>query len=430
MNVTERDRDLGTGYAMKPSTTRTELTEVGARHADGRAAAPLLASGRPRRRRHRHPAQGARAGRGPDPVPRRAGPAGLVHPRCCHRGTSLYYGKVEERRHPLLLPRLAVRRRGPLPRAALRARRRRSSATRCASPGTRSRSATAWSSPTWARPRASRCCRATSASRSWTTASSSRPTTHSIGGGGPEIIPVQLAAALRERGRSVPRADPARLVLAARSSPTRWPRCREVKFETIAARRQACARLRQLDDGKRFYRVTEAALPTLRVVPNPRVAQFGRVESIGWVLPIDDTLVPHLRRRPRQAAGRPRPDALEVQRQVLVGDDRGRSTSDFPGDYEAQVGQGPITLHSDEHLGQSDRGIADAPPDAAAISSTRCRGRPRSDRRDLRSGRGAGGVRGGEFHLRGLSSARRVRSARCGSSGRCGRFREGIRRVS
>jgi hypothetical protein len=29
----------------------------------------------------------------------------------------------------------------------------------------------------------------------------------------------------------------------------------------------------------------------------------------------------------------------------------------FPGDYEAQVGQGPITVHSEEHFAQSDRGI-------------------------------------------------------------------------
>jgi hypothetical protein len=28
-----------------------------------------------------------------------------------------------------------------------------------------------------------------------------------------------------------------------------------------------------------------------------------------------------------------------------------------PGDFEAQAGQGPITLHSDEHLVSSDRGI-------------------------------------------------------------------------
>ncbi len=37
------------------------------------------------------------------------GRAGLLYPRCMHRGTSLYYGQVEHRRHPLLLPRLAVR---------------------------------------------------------------------------------------------------------------------------------------------------------------------------------------------------------------------------------------------------------------------------------------------------------------------------------
>ena len=30
----------------------------------------------------------------------------------------------------------------------------------------------------------------------------------------------------------------------------------------------------------------------------------------------------------------------------------------FPGDYEAQVGQGPLTRHSEEHLVSSDRGVA------------------------------------------------------------------------
>jgi hypothetical protein len=30
----------------------------------------------------------------------------------------------------------------------------------------------------------------------------------------------------------------------------------------------------------------------------------------------------------------------------------------FPGDYEAQVGQGEITWHSEEHLASSDRGVA------------------------------------------------------------------------
>ena len=29
----------------------------------------------------------------------------------------------------------------------------------------------------------------------------------------------------------------------------------------------------------------------------------------------------------------------------------------YPGDYEAQVGQGQITTHSEEHFAQSDRGV-------------------------------------------------------------------------
>jgi hypothetical protein len=34
-----------------------------------------------------------------------------------------------------------------------------------------------------------------------------------------------------------------------------------------------------------------------------------------------------------------------------------REHQQFPGDYEAQVGQGDVTLHSEEQFGQSDRGI-------------------------------------------------------------------------
>ena len=114
--------------------------------------------------------------------------------------------------------------------------------------------------------------------------------------------------------------------------------------------------IRKQDDGKVFYRVTEAALPTLRVVPNPRVAQFARVESIGWTLPIDDTSF-----------------RIYVAGRVKNSGDIGRMRSkfngkfwwdmteeehqQFPGDYEAQVGQGPQTIHSEEHFGQSDRGI-------------------------------------------------------------------------
>jgi hypothetical protein len=34
-----------------------------------------------------------------------------------------------------------------------------------------------------------------------------------------------------------------------------------------------------------------------------------------------------------------------------------RERQDTPGDFEAQVGQGPMGMHSEEHLASSDRGI-------------------------------------------------------------------------
>jgi hypothetical protein len=80
-------------------------------------------------------------------------------------------------------------------------------------------------------------------------------------------------------------------------------------------------------------------------------------KTIGWVLPIDDA---HFR---IYTAGRVR-DTGEIARQrsrlngklweALTPDEHQR----HPGDYEAQVGQGPITFHSEENLVSSDRGVA------------------------------------------------------------------------
>jgi hypothetical protein len=96
MQITQQDRDIGTGYAMKPSTSRSELTEVGR----GTPMGELL-------RRYWHPV-GLAADAAETPRKVRAlgedlilfrdrlGRAGLLHARCCHRGTTLYYGKVEE----------------------------------------------------------------------------------------------------------------------------------------------------------------------------------------------------------------------------------------------------------------------------------------------------------------------------------------------
>ena len=96
MTITQRDRDLGTAYALREPSSRTELTSVGR----GTPMGELL-------RRYWHP-----VGLVADAtdIPRKVrvlgedlilfrdkrGRAGLLHARCCHRGTTLYYGKVEE----------------------------------------------------------------------------------------------------------------------------------------------------------------------------------------------------------------------------------------------------------------------------------------------------------------------------------------------
>jgi len=114
---------------------------------------------------------------------------------------------------------------------------------------------------------------------------------------------------------------------------------------------------RTLDDGRRLRRVTEAALPTLRVVPSPRLGRNGVVESIGWVLPIDDR---HFR---IYVAGRvEQPGDIGRMRSKMNGkfwwELSEAEHRQFPGDYEAQVSQGAITAHSAEHLRTTDRGVA------------------------------------------------------------------------
>jgi hypothetical protein len=115
---------------------------------------------------------------------------------------------------------------------------------------------------------------------------------------------------------------------------------------------------RTVDGGKLMQRTTEVVLPTLRVVPNPYVGSYGRVESIGWTLPIDDT---HYR---IYTAGRVREKGAFLPKGAGAATNRKRwkdmtqeERRDAPGDWEAQVGQGAITFHSDEHLATSDEGV-------------------------------------------------------------------------
>jgi len=114
--------------------------------------------------------------------------------------------------------------------------------------------------------------------------------------------------------------------------------------------------LRNLENGV-HKRITEAVLPTIRAVASPRAEQEGPCSLLGWVLPIDDTSFRIY------SAGRVREaGALAKIRSHYNGKLWAELTDEehrqYPGDFEAQVSQGPITLHSEEHLVSSDRGLA------------------------------------------------------------------------
>jgi hypothetical protein len=80
----------------------------------------------------------------------------------------------------------------------------------------------------------------------------------------------------------------------------------------------------------------------------------GPSTGISWVVPVDDThyIQAMVARVPKDAPFRNMLFNGKTWGQMSEAEHR-----NTPGDFEAQAGQGPITLHSDEHLVNSDRGI-------------------------------------------------------------------------
>jgi hypothetical protein len=101
-------------------------------------------------------------------------------------------------------------------------------------------------------------------------------------------------------------------------------------------------------------RVTQALFPHIRIVPDIHL-KAGKPMSVGFVVPVDDTnfRLFHIFRAPvgfemKSRAvhdGKKWSELSEAEHQAI------------PGDWEAQVGQGAISFHSEEHLAGSDRGV-------------------------------------------------------------------------
>ena len=345
--------DTGTAYGRPAPTYRKELAQVG----PGTPMGELL-------RRYWHPiGMAADAGATPRKVRLLGedlilfrdgqGRAGLVYPHCAHRGTSLYYGKVEERGirccyHGWLFDVQGHCMEQP-----------------CEPEGGRARDKVrqpwypvqelyglvwAYLGPPDRKPVLPRYqCLEELEPGEFIEADD-----RSIGGGGPQVIDCNW---LQHYENLV---DPFHVVILHSSfSGTQFvPEMAvmpQVEWDTTEHSVRVLSR-RNLPDGRTFRRISEAGLPTLRVIPNPRVGRYGPVESLGWVLPIDDHSFRiyvvgrvrekgELHRMRSKLGGKLWEELTEAEHQL------------YPGDYEAMTGQGKVAKHSEEHLATTDRGI-------------------------------------------------------------------------
>lgn len=284
----------------------------------------------------------------------KTGRPGLVHPNCAHRGTSLYYGKVEERGirccyHGWLFDVQGHCVEQPCEPEGGRARDR----VRQPWYPVQELYGLIWAymGPPEKKPVLPRYeCLENLDEGEFLEADDS-----SIGGGGPQIIPCNW---LQHYENLV---DPFHVVvLHSTFSGTQFVEqmavMPEVTWEVVEQSVRTIS-IRKLPDGKTLRRISEAGLPTLRVIPSPRIGRYGRVESLGWVLPIDDHglriyVVGRVREKGELVKMRSRLNG-KLWEELTEEEHR-----QFPGDYEAQVSQGPIARHSEEHLATSDRGIA------------------------------------------------------------------------
>ena len=111
---------------------------------------------------------------------------------------------------------------------------------------------------------------------------------------------------------------------------------------------------RELDDGREMKRISSWLMPNIMSVPNIDLSD-GPASMISWVVPVSDASY-------RQVMAMKMPKSVTTMPAIaLNGKTWGTMTEEerqrTPSDYEAQAGQGAISLHSEEHLVTSDKGI-------------------------------------------------------------------------
>ena len=297
----------------------------------------------------------------------KSGRPGLVHPRCCHRGASLFFGKVEECGirccyHGWLFDVEGRCVEQPMNPSATG---KPANVFRQPWYPVKEQYGLIWAymGPADKQPVLPRYeCLENLAPGEFVEADDS-----SIGSGGPAVVPCNWL----QHFENVLDPDHLPVLHGTHSGPqfgfladpAQRPTFVGTAFASTALGVK-CDFMQQLPDGRPMNMLVEVVFPTIRVVPIPRrddnladkTTAFEVVESLGWVLPIDDT---HFR---IYVAGRVRePGQLGMLRSRFNGklweDMTAEEHQQFPGDFETQVSQGSITSHSDERLVAGDQGV-------------------------------------------------------------------------
>ncbi len=112
---------------------------------------------------------------------------------------------------------------------------------------------------------------------------------------------------------------------------------------------------RRLDDGRIYERIVTVPFPNALSVP-PITLNAGPATSLTWIVPIDDTHYIHVLCAKKQ--DKPEyPNVIDRNINKSWGQMTPQERRDYPRDYEALAGQGVFSLHSEEHLAGSDQGV-------------------------------------------------------------------------
>jgi phenylpropionate dioxygenase-like ring-hydroxylating dioxygenase large terminal subunit len=107
---------------------------------------------------------------------------------------------------------------------------------------------------------------------------------------------------------------------------------------------------------RRMDRIGQCILPNINAIASVQLME-GPTETLGWTVPIDDTSFTCF----HVSAQRERMGQFDAIAMTPDGKTWSQMTEAehqcYPGDFEAQSSQGAITLHSEENLAQSDLGI-------------------------------------------------------------------------